>query len=34
LLDDASDFNEHEAQWVICRLAELLGWEPSGFDTD
>ena len=28
LLDDASDFNEKEAPWVILRLAELLGWEP------
>ncbi len=28
LLDDASDFNENEARWVIYRLAELLGWEP------
>jgi hypothetical protein len=32
LLDAASDFNEKEAQWVICRLAELLGWEPPNFD--
>ena len=32
LLDDASDFNEKEAQWVIRRLAELLGWEPPSFD--
>jgi hypothetical protein len=28
LLDDASDFSENEARWVICRLAELMGWEP------
>ncbi len=28
LRDDASDFNEKEAEWVICRLAELLGWDP------
>lgn len=34
LLDDASDFNESEARWVICRLAELPGWEPPGFDVD
>jgi hypothetical protein len=27
LRDDASDFNEMEAAWVICRLTELLGWE-------
>lgn len=26
--DDAADFDEKEAEWVICRLAELLGWEP------
>ena len=32
LLDAASDFNEKEAQWVICRLAELLGWEPPSYD--
>jgi hypothetical protein len=30
LRDDASDFNEKEAEWVICRLAELLGWEALG----
>ena len=34
LLNDASDFNENEAQWVIQRLAELLGWEQPNFDTD
>ena len=28
LRDDDTDFNQKEAQWVICRLAELLGWEP------
>ena len=26
---DDVDFNEKEAQWVICRLAELLGWERT-----
>ena len=31
-LDDASDFNEKESRWVICRLAELLGWEPPTFE--
>jgi hypothetical protein len=25
-------FNEKEAAWVICRLAELLGWEMPEFD--
>jgi hypothetical protein len=34
LLNDASDFNENEARWVIQRLAELLGWEPPAFDAD
>ncbi len=28
LLADAADFTEREAEWVILRLAELLGWEP------
>ena len=32
LLDDASDFSENEARWVICRLAELLEWEPPNLD--
>ncbi len=32
LLDDASNFNEKESRWVICRLAELLGWEPPTFE--
>ena len=32
LLDDASVFNENEARWIICRLAELLGWEQPNFD--
>jgi len=26
LRTDNSDFTENEAIWVICRLAELLGW--------
>lgn len=34
LRDDASDFNENEARWVIYRLAELMGWEPPSFDED
>ena len=28
LLADASDFTGREAEWVMLRLAELLGWEP------
>ncbi|TBR15785.1 hypothetical protein [Rugosibacter aromaticivorans] len=24
----ASDFTGKEAEWVICRLAELMGWTP------
>ncbi|MBK9520205.1 MAG: ATPase with chaperone activity [Rhodocyclaceae bacterium] len=31
LLDHESDFNDKEAEWIICRLAELLGWEPPTF---
>lgn len=27
LLKGDAHFNEKEAAWVICRLAELLGWE-------
>jgi hypothetical protein len=33
LRDDASDFNVKESEWVICRLAELLGWEAHGGGT-
>lgn len=29
LREDAADFNDKEAAWVICRLAELLGWEAT-----
>ena len=32
LLADANHFNAKEAQWVIGRLAELLGWELPSFD--
>ncbi len=31
LLADASDFTENESEWVILRLAELLGWTPPQF---
>lgn len=31
LLVDASDFTGKEADWVIRRLAELLGREPPEF---
>lgn len=31
LLADASDFTENESEWVILRLAELLGWTPPRF---
>lgn len=31
LLTDRSDFSEHESEWVILRLAELLGWTPPEF---
>lgn len=31
---DDSDFSEKEGKWVICRLAELLGWESPIFDDD
>ena len=30
LLATPSDFTEREAEWVIFRLAELLGWAPCG----
>jgi len=28
LLADASNFTERESDWIIRRLAELLGWTP------
>ncbi len=31
LLDEASDFSIKESEWVILRLAELLGWMPPLF---
>ncbi len=31
MLTDAAKFNEKEALWVVCRLAELLGWELPSF---
>ena len=32
LISDASDFTERESEWVIFRLAELLGWAPPELD--
>ena len=32
LLGETSGFNEKEALWVTCRLAELLGWETPGLE--
>ena len=32
LRTDGTDFSEQEAAWVICRMAELLGWELSEFN--
>lgn len=32
LRHDDAHFNEKEAAWVICRLAELMGWEIPEFD--
>jgi hypothetical protein len=34
LQSDVAHFSEKEAVWVICRLAELMGWAPleSGDD--
>lgn len=34
LLADASDYTGREAEWVIRRLAEMLGWEPPEFDRE
>jgi hypothetical protein len=31
LLDEASVVTPQEAQWVVCRLAELLGWRLPSF---
>lgn len=33
LRTEGADFTEQEAVWVICRLAELLGWELSGYQS-
>ena len=32
LLTGDGHFSEREAAWVICRLAELMGWEIPEFD--
>lgn len=34
LMADASDFTKMESEWVIHRLAELLGWPPLALDAD
>jgi hypothetical protein len=34
LIDTGVDFNPKESAWVICRLAELLGWTPPEFGDD
>lgn len=34
LIIDASDFTAKESAWVICRLAELLGWTPEALSAD
>jgi hypothetical protein len=31
LTDKGVDFNPKESAWVICRLAELMGWVPLEF---
>ena len=31
LIGNETDFTERESQWVICRLAELMGWAPLEF---
>jgi len=32
LTDKGVDFNPKESAWVICRLAELMGWEMPEFN--
>lgn len=32
LTGKGTDFNESESRWVICRLAELMGWQPPEFE--
>lgn len=32
LAGKGTDFNDGESRWVICRLAELMGWEPPEFE--
>lgn len=31
LASKGTDFNASESRWVICRLAELMGWKPPEF---
>jgi hypothetical protein len=31
---DGSDFTDIESEWIIFRLAELMGWPPPAFETE
>lgn len=33
LMDTEADFTPMESAWVICRLAELMGWAPLEWET-
>jgi len=32
LTDKGIDFSQQESAWVICRLAELMGWVPPEWE--
>jgi hypothetical protein len=34
LMEPGIDFTQKESAWVICRLAELLGWVPAALIAD